>query len=77
MGRLHIEIRGAERLSHRERQVVVLKEMGLQAADIAARLGISEATVATLYRRARSKGYQVVIILDGGVLGIDDEQHAE
>jgi DNA-directed RNA polymerase specialized sigma24 family protein len=77
--RLHIEIRGAEKLSFRERQVVVLKESGTTAADIAARLGVTETTVATLYRRARAKGYQVVIILDAGVLGLDeiDEQQVE
>jgi len=68
---LHIEIRGAEKLSFRERQVVVLKESGQATAAIAARLGINETTVATLYRRARAKGYEVVIILDAGVLGLD------
>ena len=76
---LHIEIRGAEKLSFRERQVVVLKESGIAAPEIATRLGIGEATVATLYRRARAKGYQVVIILDGGTLGLDkvDEPEVE
>lgn len=69
---MHVEIRGAEKLSFRERQVVVLKESGAAAAAIAARLGIAEATVATLYKRARAKGYQVVIILDAGVLGLDE-----
>jgi DNA-directed RNA polymerase specialized sigma24 family protein len=69
---LHVEVRGAEKLSFRERQVVVLKESGLAAAVIAGRLGISEATVATLYRRARAKGYQLVIIMDAGVLGLDE-----
>jgi DNA-directed RNA polymerase specialized sigma24 family protein len=78
VGDLHVEIRGAERLCYRERQVVVLKESGLAAAEIAGRLGVTEATVATLYRRARAKGYQMVIILDAGVLGLeDDEQHPE
>lgn len=76
---LHVELRGAEKLSFRERQVVVLKESGLMGAAIAARLGITEATVATLYRRARAKGYQMVIILDAGVLGLDavDDQPEE
>jgi DNA-directed RNA polymerase specialized sigma24 family protein len=69
---VQVEIRGAERLSFRERQAVVLKECGLPAADIAARLGISEATVATLYRRARAKGYQVVIVLGPEALGLED-----
>lgn len=69
---MHVEIRCAEQLSYRERQVVVLKESGEPAGAIAARLRITEATVATLYRRARAKGYQVVIILDAGVLGLDE-----
>ena len=77
VSQLHIEIRGAEQLSFRERQVVVLKETGQATAAIAARLGISEATVATLYRRARAKGYQVVIILDAGVLGLDEADDPE
>ncbi len=67
---MQIEIRGAERLSFRERQVVVLKETGYSAQDIAARLGISEATVATLYNRAKNKGYQVVIVIAGDPLNL-------
>ena len=67
---MQIEIRGAERLSFRERQVVVLKETGFSAADIAGRLGIGEATVATLYNRAKNKGYQVVIVISGDPLNI-------
>jgi DNA-binding CsgD family transcriptional regulator len=70
--RLHVEIRGAEKLSFRERQVVALKESGSSAAEIAGRLQVTEATVATLYRRARAKGYLVVIVLDAGVLGLDE-----
>jgi FixJ family two-component response regulator len=77
VARVHVEIRGAEQLSFRERQVVVLKETGSSAAVIAARLGIAEATVATLYRRARAKGYQVVIVLDAGVLGLEPVDQAE
>jgi DNA-binding transcriptional regulator LsrR (DeoR family) len=77
---MQMEIRGAERLSHRERQVVVLKEMGRSAEAIARRLGISPATVATLYARAKSKGFQVVIVLDGDPLGLggpeDDDTDA-
>lgn len=69
-GPLRIEIRGAERLSYRERQVVALKEMGERADEIARRLAITPATVATLLNRARSKGYQVVMILEGDPLGI-------
>jgi len=67
---VQIEIRGAERLSFRERQVVVLKETGYSAQDIAARLNISQSSVATLYNRAKSKGYQVVIVISGDPLNL-------
>ncbi|ADI00916.1 MAG TPA: sigma-70 family RNA polymerase sigma factor [Syntrophothermus lipocalidus] len=67
---MKIEIRGAERLSFRERQVVVLKEMGKSTETIARTLGISTSTVGTLYNRAKSKGYEVVIVIPGEVLGI-------
>ena len=70
---MRIEIRGAERLSFRERQVVVLKETGLSAEAIAARLGISQASVATLYHRAKTKGYQVVIVIEGDPLAIQGD----
>ena len=70
----HLEIRRAERLSFRERQVVVLKEMGLSNEAVARRLGIAATTVATLYNRARSKGYEVVIVLPGEALGIPPEE---
>ncbi|MCG8400767.1 MAG: sigma-70 region 4 domain-containing protein [Firmicutes bacterium] len=74
---MQIEIRGAERLSFRERQVVVLKEMGYPNDQVAGRLGISVSTVATLFNRARSKGYEVVIIIPGhnlGLFGPDEEE---
>lgn len=67
---MQIEIRGAERLSFRERQVVVLKETGCSAEEIAKRLGVSQATVATLYNRAKNKGYQVVIVISGDPLNL-------
>jgi transposase len=67
---VEIEIRGAERLSFRERQVVVLKETGYSAQAIAERLGVSQATVATLYNRAKTKGYQVVIVISGDPLNL-------
>lgn len=72
---MKIELRGMEKLSFRERQVVTLKETGLSNDTIAKKLGISASTVATLYNRARNKGYEVVIILPGSVLGLmeDDE----
>lgn len=69
---MNIEIRGAEKLSFRERQVVVLKEMGHSADSIAKRLNLAPGTVATLYNRAKTKGYQVVIVLPGDVLGLFD-----
>jgi len=77
---MHIEIRGAEKLSFRERQVVVLKEMGKSTEEITKNLKISASTVATLLSRARSKGYEVVIILPGDSLGIfggEDEEIEE
>lgn len=67
---MQIEIRGAERLSHCERQVVVLKETGHSTQVIAERLGLSPTTVATLYNRAKAKGYQVVIVISGDPLNI-------
>ncbi len=71
---MHIEIRGAEKLSFRERQVVVMKEMGKSTEEISRTLKISASTVATLYNRARSKGYEVVIVLPGDVLGLFQEE---
>ncbi len=74
---MQMEIRGAERLSHRERQVVVLKETGQSGESIARRLGLSPATVATLYNRAKAKGYQVVLVLDGDPLGLYDPSEGD
>jgi DNA-directed RNA polymerase specialized sigma24 family protein len=74
---MQIEIRGAERLSFRERQVVTLKEMGYSADHIAKQLRLSPSTVATLYNRARTKGYEVVIVIPGnnlGIFGPDEEE---
>lgn len=65
---MNIEIRGAERLSFREKQVVTLKESGYSAKTIAKTLGMAESSVATLYNRARAKGYQTVIIIPGAAL---------
>lgn len=67
---MKIEIRGAEKLSFRERQVVTLKEMGYSADAIAKKLGLTSSTVATLFNRARNKGYEVVIIIPGNALGL-------
>ena len=74
---MKIEIRGAENLSFRERQVVVLKEMGATTAEIARRLGMSPNSVATLYNRAKGKGYEVVIVLPGTALGLAGTDDAE
>lgn len=74
---MQIEIRGAERLSFRERQVVVLKEMGKSNDEVAKALGITSSTVATIFSRARSKGYEVVIILPGGTLGLYEVEQNE
>lgn len=74
---MQIEIRGVEKLSFRERQVVALKETGHGNEAIARRLGISPATVATLLNRAKSKGYQVVIVLPGDVLGVFGPDEAD
>ncbi|HNX92573.1 MAG TPA: sigma-70 region 4 domain-containing protein [Syntrophomonas sp.] len=76
---MKIEIRGAEKLSFRERQVVVLKEMGKSTDEITRILKVSASTVATLFNRARNKGYEVVIVLPGDVMGIfegEDEDEA-
>jgi DNA-directed RNA polymerase specialized sigma24 family protein len=74
---MKIEIRGVERLSFRERQVVSLKEMGYSTDKIARQLNLSPSTVSTLYNRARTKGYEVVIIIPGqnlALFGIDEEE---
>lgn len=65
-----MEIRGVERLSFRERQVVALKETGHSNQDIARRLSVSLTTVATLYSRAKAKGYEVVLVLSGDPLNL-------
>jgi transposase len=74
---MKIEIRGVENLSFRERQVVVLKETGETSENIAKRLKMTQSSVATLYNRAKAKGYEVVIVLPGTALGLsgaDDEE---
>ena len=74
---MRIEIRGAERLSFRERQVVALKETGNSTETIAKRLGLTAASVSTLLHRAKSKGYEVVMIIEGDPLGIMGEEDDE
>lgn len=77
--RVRIEIRGVERLSFRERQVVVLRESGYSNPEVARRLKLSAGTVATLFNRAKRKGYQVVIVLEGDPLALfgPEEETAE
>lgn len=74
---MQVEIRGAEKLSFREKQVVVLKEMGKSNDEVAKALGITSSTVATIFNRARNKGYEVVIILPGGTLGLYEVEQDE
>lgn len=74
---LRVEIRGAERLSFRERQVVALKEMGVGIEETARRLGLTPGTVSTLLHRARTKGYQVVLVLEGDPLALGTGEEDE
>lgn len=74
---MNIEIRGVEKLSFRERQVVALKEMGFSGEQVASRLGLSSSTVATLYSRARTKGYEVVIVISGNSIGMMGPQEED
>lgn len=74
---MRVEIRGVEKLSFRERQVVALKEMGASNEQIARRLGISESTIGTLLNRARKKGYEVVIVLEGDPLALFTEENPD
>lgn len=67
---MQMEIRGLEKLSFRERQVVALKETGASNETVAKRLGIAVPTVATLYTRAKSKGYEVVLVVTGDPLSV-------
>jgi DNA-directed RNA polymerase specialized sigma24 family protein len=73
---VQLEIRGAERLSFREKQAVILKETGFSSEEIAHQLGINTTTVATLLSRARAKGYQAVIIVPTnlGLFGGDADE---
>jgi len=74
---MKIEIRGAEKLSFREKQVVVLKELGKNTEYISNTLNISASTIATLYNRARAKGYEVVIVLPGSLLGVFNSEETD
>ena len=74
---MKLEIRGLEKLSFRERQVVALKETGMSSEKIAKQLGMSASSVATLYHRARAKGYEVVMIIPGETLGLFNDEEEE
>ncbi len=71
---MHLEIRGLERLSFRERQAVILKESGQSLEQIGKRLSLSPSSVATLLARAKQKGYQIVCIIPGEQLGLEGEE---
>jgi len=74
---MQIEIRGAEKLSYREKQVVTLKEMGRSNEEVAKQLDLTASTVATLLYRAKQKGYQVVIVLPGDALNLFTQEDSE
>lgn len=70
---MHLEIRGLEKLSFRERQAVILKESGQSLEQIGKRLRLSASSVATLLARAKNKRYEIVCIIPGGELGLEGE----
>ncbi len=74
---MHLEIRGLEKLSFRERQTVMLKESGQTLEQIAKRLGVSSSSVATLLTRAKTKGYEIVCIIPGQELGLGGDDWSE
>jgi len=74
---VHLEIRGLEKLSFRERQAVMLKESGQTVEQIAKRLSLSANSVATLLARAKTKGYEIVCIIPGQELGIGGDDWSE
>lgn len=71
---MHWEIRGLEKLSFRERQAVMLKESGRTSEEIAKILKVGPSSVSTMLARAKSKGYQIVGILQDSELGLDYSQ---
>jgi len=74
---MQIEIRGAEKLSYREKQVITLKEMGRSNEEVAKQLDLTTSTVATLIHRAKQKGYEVVIVLSGDALNLFTQEDSE
>lgn len=71
---MRIEIRGAEKLTFAEKQVVVLKEMGKTVEEMARQLKTNPGSVLALLNRANSKGYKSVIIIPGEILGLAEEE---
>lgn len=74
---LHLEIRGLEKLSFRERQAVVLKESGKSQEQIAKKLHLSPSSVATLLNRAKGKGYEIVCIIPEAEFGLGGNEFDE
>lgn len=71
---MHLEIRGLEKLSYRERQAIILKESGQSLEHIAKKMNLSTSSVATLVARAKSKGYEIVCIIPGMELGLGGDE---
>lgn len=74
---MHLEIRGLEKLSFRERQTVMLKESGQTLEQIATRLNMSSSSVSTLLARAKTKGYEIVCIVPGQELSLGGDDWSE
>lgn len=74
---MHLEIRGLEKLSFRERQAVVLKESGKSLEQIAKKLHLSPSSVATLLNRAKNKGYEIVCIISEAEFGLGGNDFEE
>ncbi len=74
---VHLEIRGLEKLSFRERQAVVLKESGKSQEQIAKKLHLSPSSVATLLNRAKGKGYEIVCIIPEAEFGLGGNEFDE
>ncbi len=67
---MKVELRGMEKLSFRERQAVALKESGNSVEQIAKKLTLGAGSVTTLLHRAKSKGYEIVIVMDADEIGL-------
>lgn len=74
---MHLEIRGLEKLSFRERQAVMLKESGQTVEQVAKRLNLTVNSVATLLARAKTKGYEIVCIIPGQELGLGGDDWSD